>query len=103
MLLENAYLCLEIADNTGAVLRLANRQGGLEYVSARPETALRVTQKKNGRILPLEAVSFTGRRADEEHAELCWRLNDGSLLKAEVMLDGRQAAKKAKSSWSSIP
>ena len=92
MLLENAYLHLEIADNTGAVLRLANRQGGLEYVSARPETALRVTQKKNGRILPQEAVSFTGRRADEEHAELCWRLNDGSLLKAEVMLDGRQAA-----------
>ena len=92
MLLENACLRLEIADNTGAILRLDNRQNGKEYISARPETALRVTQKKKESILPLNAVSFSRRRLDEEHAELCWRLEDGSVFRAEVQLDERQVA-----------
>ncbi|MBR5384184.1 MAG: hypothetical protein IK133_10200 [Clostridia bacterium] len=92
MLLKNAYLRIEIADNSGAVLRLTNRQNGKEYISARPETALRITQKKYGRPMPLEAASFSCRRADEEHADLVWRLSDGSTFRAEIALDGTQAA-----------
>ena len=86
MRLENPYLCLEIADNTGSVLRIRDKRRAVEYVTARPETAFRVTEKRDGRMELLQAASFRCESPQAGCARLCWQLTDGSRLEAEIGL-----------------
>lgn len=47
MILQNDRVFAEIADNTGAIVRLKDKQSGMDYITALPETAARVSFKQS--------------------------------------------------------
>ena len=92
MLLENELLRMELADNTCTVLSLEDKKNGTRFVSSRPETVFRVTENRKGQFLPLTAVSCHGEQTGNAAARLEWILTDGSVLQAQISLEGNQAA-----------
>ena len=64
MLLQNERVLLEIADNSGALTRLADKSSGMAFIQTAPEAAFRVTVPDGPRrvkTLPSIAFSFTAK------------------------------------------
>ena len=94
MILQNERVFAEICDNTGAVVKLRDKQNGMEYVQHLPETACRIVMRRMCRqdtktewgpeetILP-DCASV---QAVENGAEICFRLQNSITVCAAITL-----------------
>lgn len=86
MRLENGYMAIELADNTGAILQLEDTRAGAAFVDGMPQAAFRITALQNEKFVFLGAIGCTAQRLDSCHGSFRWELEDGSALKASIEL-----------------
>ena len=94
MILQNARVYAEISDTTGALIRLKDRQSGMEFINALPAAACRVTAKfhriHDGRDIVNPDKEFVATRATvkavADGAELTFRLEQGITVHARITL-----------------
>ncbi len=86
MRFENDRLSLELSDNTGVILSLTDQGNKTAYVSQPSEAPFRVTRLVNGRTVLVKAADCQARRVSETEARITWKLEDGSVLTADITL-----------------
>ena len=85
MQLENTRLLVEIADNTGNLMRIRDKQRQTDYAVCAQEP-FRVTRANAHDRLTLTKATACRVQAEENGASVCWQLEDGSRLHGRITL-----------------